>query len=346
MKKLYNFVKKTIHYKCSLGFCLAKINLFNLTNFKKKIILLATPQHENLGDHAIAYSIKKLFNLSKIKYIELTTYQLLNIISVNKSNKFNNNIIVFCGGGNLGPLYPELSNIYFKIITDNPDSRIIFFPSSINFDKYENFVKYFNEFKNLIKKKENIKFFLRDSYSLKTFKETHCYCKLYPDSSLYLSIKTKTNHNNKCLIIFRKDKESQLSLSQKNQVVSLCKTLFSVIKFSDTNYKKNIFVFKRKFILNSYFKYISKFEYIITDKLHAMIFSYITKTKCIAFNNNNNKTRNFYETWFKNCDFIEFANEPNDIKKIIANPNFIIPKYKNINFDNYFASLIKEISLW
>jgi pyruvyl transferase EpsI len=50
--------------------------------------------------------------------------------------------------------------------------------------------------------------------------------------------------------------------------------------------------------LNKIWKAFSASELVVTDRLHGMVFSYITNTPCIVFPNNNHKIKGTYE-WIK-----------------------------------------------
>ena len=72
---------------------------------------------------------------------------------------------------------------------------------------------------------------------------------------------------------------------------------------------------------------ISEYKLCITDRLHGLIFSYITNTPCIAFNNIDNKVEGTAK-WLENVEWIYMAKEKDDIDSI----KLIIDKYLSKNF--------------
>ena len=56
-----------------------------------------------------------------------------------------------------------------------------------------------------------------------------------------------------------------------------------------------------------------------TDRLHGMIFAFITGTPAIVFSNNNHKIEGAYE-WIKDCGYIYFIKngELDDVMSIIS----------------------------
>ena len=65
---------------------------------------------------------------------------------------------------------------------------------------------------------------------------------------------------------------------------------------------------------------IKELKLLVTDRLHGMIFSYITGTPCIVFDNKNHKVSESYNAWVKGCGFIRLMNEKEigEINRIAA----------------------------
>jgi exopolysaccharide biosynthesis predicted pyruvyltransferase EpsI len=77
----------------------------------------------------------------------------------------------------------------------------------------------------------------------------------------------------------------------------------------------------------NFINFISRRELIITDRLHGMIFSIITGTRCIVFGNNYHKVVSSYYSWFKDLEYVTFIDKK-DIKKGLENK---IKQLKNLN---------------
>ena len=103
----------------------------------------------------------------------------------------------------------------------------------------------------------------------------------------------------------------------------------------DNNY--NLFINdlnQCEFEVSKQLKIISEHELVITDRLHGMIFSVITKTSCIAIKNNNYKISSSYE-WFKNLEYIKMIRD-NDLNEFIK----LIQYFKNKNTQNVYDKKI------
>lgn len=82
---------------------------------------------------------------------------------------------------------------------------------------------------------------------------------------------------------------------------------------------------------------------VITDRLHGMIFCYLTNTPCLVFQNNNHKVRETYE-WIKGNKNItlveEFSQEK--IEKFLNQKNFNIGEMLSIaNKYDFISNILK-----
>ncbi|HLS30591.1 MAG TPA: polysaccharide pyruvyl transferase family protein, partial [Flavobacteriaceae bacterium] len=74
---------------------------------------------------------------------------------------------------------------------------------------------------------------------------------------------------------------------------------FDKISHNDTHINKNNLSLKQRTEeLNKIWTAFRSAELVITDRLHGMIFCYITGTPCVVFQNNNHKVRETYD-WIK-----------------------------------------------
>lgn len=103
----------------------------NIKRVQKLIFLIFTPEHANLGDHAIAYAESILLKKARIKYYEITGEKLYELEQYGYLSILNHATILINGGGNLGILWPLIEKMNRAVITQNPDSKIYVFPNSI-----------------------------------------------------------------------------------------------------------------------------------------------------------------------------------------------------------------------
>lgn len=304
---------------------------------KPKIYYLQSPEHKNIGDHAIAYASKKLLkDVYKDKVIlEYTYNDLLNIGDLIEKFITKDDIIFLPGGGNMGDMYLNEEFVRRQIIKKYSDNKIVIFPESITFTNY-------NELelsKNIYNSHNNFTIFARDEKSYKFAKE-HFYNNkviLMPDIVVYLknrldnSLLTKQKRDG-IILIFRNDKEKILD----DNLINTIKNKFSNLTEYDTYYDVDINKESREKYIYKTLNKISSHKLCITDRFHGLIFSYITNTPCVVFDSLDHKIK-YGAKWFENVDWLLYIDDYNNFDKIeqfinkyLSNENFNL---ESINFE-------------
>ena len=310
-----------------------------IENIKKednKIFIFLAADYPNFGDIAITYAQKTFLEncYPKYKIIEIPADKTLSLIKAVKKVINKNDIITLVGGGNMGNIYEYYEDLRRTVIKKFKENVIISFPQTIDFSEDKFGQRSLNKTINTIKKKKNILVFAREEKSYKKMKE--CYgsekVKLAPDIVLYLKqyLHIKTEKMSNIGICFRKDKEENLNYNEyKKQILEKVKDKQNII--FDTVLGNDEFNYIDRYeklfeILNT----IATCDAIYTNRLHAMIFSYLVGTKCYFIDNTNKKLSETYKKWLANVDYIhEYG------------------KYKNekleINLEKEFDDMKKEI---
>lgn len=304
---------------------------------KPKIYYLQSPEHKNIGDHAIAYASKKLLkDVYKDKVIlEYTYNDLLNIGDLIEKFITKDDIIFLPGGGNMGDMYLNEEFVRRQIIKKYSDNKIVIFPESITFTNY-------NELelsKNIYNSHNNFTIFARDEKSYKFAKE-HFYNNkviLMPDIVVYLknrldnSLLTKQKRDG-IILIFRNDKEKILD----DNLINTIKNKFQNLTEYDTYYDVDINKESREKYIYKTLNKISSHKLCITDRFHGLIFSYITNTPCVVFDSLDHKIK-YGAKWFENVDWLLYIDDYNNFDKIeqfinkyLSNENFNL---ESINFE-------------
>lgn len=112
----------------------------------------------------------------------------------------------------------------------------------------------------------------------------------------------------------------------------MLKSNYNCINRTDMKSKINVKGKERKMVIIEKIKQFSKYEIVITDRLHGMIFAAITGTPCIALSNYNYKVKGTYE-WIKDLGYIKFTDDINEIPDLIQE----LKNIKNVKYDNLFA---------
>ena len=312
---------------------------------RKKIVLLEMPTYSNLGDQAIALAETKFFEekfedcfLIEISVTKYTWYKKALKRIINK-----NDLIALVGGGNFGDEYSEIENQRLDIIKSFSNAKIVIFPQTIFYSNTENGKNSLRMMKNAIDNHKNLLLITREQcsydFAISNFSAN---VELYPDIVLFLhnKIDADVSRETKCLLCLRDDVEKKVSIDSEIQnEISNC---FDFVSFTDTICKERFSVEKREFILNKKWREFYSSQLVVTDRLHGMIFSVITNTPCIALPNYNYKIRSFYQTWLKNIELIQFANDEEELRQLIKK-HAIDNNYVDFSFESYFTKLENQI---
>ncbi len=349
MKKIKIILKYFIKEKLrsiKYRFKSEKINLDE--NTKKAFIFLAA-DYGNIGDIAITYAQKEFLKdcLKNYQIIEINLHDTYKYLYFLKKNINKDDILTIIGGGNLTNRYDYFEELRRIVIKNFKNNKIISFPQTIEFTD-----DYFGQIskrrsQKIYSKNRNLIIFAREKKSFENMKETFPKNKvlLCPDIVMYLKEKLniKKEKREKIGICLRDDKEKAINSDiVKEKIIKKCgkeNIAYMSTHTGDENYKQE----KRDKYFKDLLEEISKKEFFVTDRLHGMIFCYLTNTPCLAFDNDNHKVKETYDLWLKDCEFIKLVsnNEINDIDKFIEEIKTI--KINNINLKDKFDNLKKAI---
>ena len=267
----------------------------NKTVEYEKIVLIGTPEHGNLGDQAIANSTELFLKDNNFKYSEIT----LNDYQKCRSNLLSNppRIILLQGGGNMGNNWIVEEKLRWDVILSFPNSKIIVLPQTIYFEDTYNKNSCLETIKLVYSSHSNLTVYARENKSYEMLKSLGIKTKFAPDMVLYNTPVAHTiPKNRKILVLSRKDKEkNQESTTKMTDLLNLIKHFSFDITFYDTVLNERINVRERSNKLESFLSIIKDVDLVITDRLHGMIFSYITSTPAIIFGNYNHKIEGTYD---------------------------------------------------
>lgn len=314
---------------------------------KRKIFIFGSPNHGNLGDHAITNSQIEFIknNFKEYKIIEVTLFEYKKNIAFIKKYINKSDIITINGGGNFGNQYIFDENIRRDVIKNFPNNKILLFPQTIYFTSDKDGKLELEKSKNIYSNHKNLILVAREKTSFKLMKENfkNNTILLTPDIVLYLDKYKKEVNRKGALFCMRSDLESKFSEEEKKELLEILKYNYNYVKITDTVINKNITKEERENILNIKFDEFRKCELIITDRIHGMVFAAITSTPCIALSNYNQKVIGTYE-WIKHLNYIKFANNMDEVKEYINELKEIKEyRYNNSYAINYYNQIIKSI---
>jgi pyruvyl transferase EpsI len=361
MKKR-NQVIELIKKKMPLNVKLKIINLMMTKKFKSKeklffkpspkprIFLMLATDYPNLGDHALTISHKEflLKNFGDYEVVEFFVNETIEAVNSMKEMIKTEDIITLKGGGNIGIEYfrEELMRRY--IINNFPENKIVLFPQTVFFPKTKLGIKEEHETMKVFKKHKNLRIFVRDEKSYNILK-THSVrnVNLVPDIvfSYSTNYQNEYDRNNKnILLCLRNDREkSDERITQKEMEEFLLNMSYEVSE-TDTVVKYDVDKKNRYNELNGKLKQFSDSRLVVTDRLHGMIFCYITGTPCIVLKTYNHKVTGQYE-WIKDSNFIKFASNITEFSTEFKNILKIkVEKSSDKYLEDSFIQIISELS--
>lgn len=289
-------IKRIAHYMCNIR--------------KYQAVMFNSPVYENLGDQAIFLAEEEYCNANGIKVFDCAGADRL--IPLYSKLTPKNCLVLISGGGNMGELWMAEELKIRKIIRKFKKNRIVVFPQTVywNMDTDEG-RKCFEESKACYGSHPDLTVFVREKNSLEFMKANMPEVKtcLVPDMTMIMERQFDKKRQG-VLLCMRSDKEKTLSQEQQKQLAESLRKNYKVYS-TDTCYTRIVAPASRKEIVDRKLERFASAELVITDRLHGMIFAYITHTPCIALDSLSHKIKGCYG-WISDCGYIRVADNVTD----------------------------------
>lgn len=290
----------------------------------KRILIIGTPEHGNLGDHLIAEAELQFFDdhFSDYTIIEITGPHYRLFKDTIAKLIFKTDVIVITGGGFLGTLWMDEEIMVRDIIETYKGNKVVILPSTVYYETSDFGRREFENSIRIYSKHEDLTIFVRDAGSIKTslalVGPAHKNKIIYiPDIALYLNRCIGSYERFGILLCLRDDKEKVLSDIDADLIRKIARDNFMEIKDVSTVIHKRV---KKEIRHNELEKLICQFrksQLVITDRLHGMIMAVITGTPCIALDNFSGKVSGGY-SWIKHLNYIDFVCDVREIEPVIG----------------------------
>lgn len=295
-------------------------------------VLLDLPNHRNIGD--------QLIYIGETDFLQDVTYNCVVKSSFTFENDtFKDEMILLHGGGNFGDLYSTHQNYREKIIHEYPNNKILIFPQSLHFDdedRMQDSLKIYNNHNDLT-------VCARDQF---TYDILIKYCPnnnilLVPDMAFCSSYRINNDkENDKVLYLKRKDGELKNSNNfnfnfpvdeldwptYNDSIIELLHRKFNNLdnRISKTVYRlitrSSVFgVFclrNEEDYANIGVDFLSKYNFVITTRLHGHILSILLGVPSIIIDNSYGKNKRFYFSWLQDEPLSYFANSEEEANEL------------------------------
>ena len=271
----------------------------------RTMLLLMTPEHGNLGDHAIAWAARELLEKAGIACMEFTQAELIDLHHEGALSVMNGFPIAINGGGNIGTLWPEVEQLMEDIVSENPKSPIAILPNTAVFENTPQGQRAMEQACQVFGNHKNIRIYAREERSFEVLKDRFPGVKLIPDLVLSLSWKNAETIRQGCIFCLRSDCEQTLSEKNRQSLRREAEEIFGE-KIQNLDMIAPVSQIPKEQHAEYVKQQMTAFagaELVVTDRLHAMLFCALTGTPCIVLNSRSPKILGCYQ-WIRDLSYI------------------------------------------
>lgn len=307
------------------------------------VFLVMTPEHGNLGDHAIAFAETEMLNTVGISYVEITGNQFWKLKYYNLLSVMNRYPILITGGGNLGTLWMDVEQTQRDIIQANPKSWIGILPNTCFYEDTDWGREELQKSIDIYNWHKHLTIYAREKTSFDFMKPIYKDVRLMPDMVMSLKPELPSKKRHGCLLCLRGDCEKTRTEDQEQKIRRQATLLFgNDVTDTDMIAEGKIPVEWRETALWEKFAEFSRAKLVITDRLHGMVFCAITGTPCVVVDSKSPKVRGCYE-WIKHLDYIRFADDASQIEEEYRRIPNTEHKFDNAHLLHYYDELAKVV---
>ena len=297
-------------------------NLLKLPSEKPRCFVFLAADYGNLGDVAITYAQEKFLKDVYPDYaiIDVPISQTLSAIPQVKREIKPNDIVTVVGGGNMGDMYFDIELLRLMVVRAFRKNKTILFPQTVDYSDSKEAATLKKLAKKAYCSHPNLTMYAREKFSFETMKKTFpgVNVRLTKDIVMTLYEKARTQRENRAVFCLRNDKEKAHNEKLVKEIEDFCKAQNMKIMERDTHIgRNNLSLEEREEELQKIWRDFWESCLVVTDRLHGMIFAYITGTPAIVLPNNNFKIEGCYE-WIKDCGYIWMVNK-NSLSSVLSN---------------------------
>lgn len=312
---------------------------------QKKCFVFLAANYGNLGDVAITYAqelfLKRIFHDFVI--IDVPISDTLSDLKAIKNICTPDDIITIVGGGNMSDLYFDIELLRQMVISKFPKNHIISFPQTLYYTATKSGRFWQNKSAQCYAKHKHLMLMAREKISYQLMSclyPNKVVC--VPDVVMILDETTPVLRRHGITLCLRNDMEKASEISFAAQLKTELQNMGYNVFEKDTHIGRGgLSLEEREMELNGIWSTFKKSEWVITDRLHGMIFCFITKTPCIVLPNNNFKVEQCFE-WIRDCGYVFFLKncDLEQIKDTLSKDvvdNFLsVHQYIVNNFNQFF----------
>ncbi len=278
---------------------------------KKKCLVFLAADYGNLGDVAITFAQERFLarHFPDYEIVDVPIEKTHSVLKALRGVCSARDIVTVVGGGNMSDLYFDIELLRQMVVRAFPDNRVILFPQTMFFSDTAAGHYLRRTAHKTYAGHRHLTMAARERWSFDAMRRTLPRCILVPDIVMTLDEREPAAERKGVTMCLRSDAETLLArdfVEQLRQELEKEHTLTD----RDTHIGRGgLTMPEREQELKKIWAQFRSSQWVITDRLHGMIFAYITGTPAIVFANNNYKIEGAY-SWIKECGYIFFIEEP------------------------------------
>lgn len=311
---------RKLYYTFHLHSFLHQDKAYKTQTENRRVFVFLAADYGNLGDVAITYAQEKLLKEKYPDYeiVDVPISKTLSLLRPIKKMIKPDDIITITGGGNMGEMYGDIELLRLMVIRMFQKNKVVVFPQTIDYSSKSTYL--LRLAKRTYNNHHNLTLLAREEVSYNKMLELFPKAKIQLTPDVVMTLDERHDTSRKGVVFcLRNDKEKS---EQSHRADALRKEAISMgIPFVDYDThidKEHMTLEVRKQELDKIWNIFSSSQLVVTDRLHGMIFAYITGTPAIVFPNSNFKIEKCYE-WIKNCGYIHFCGNDNDTYNMSIN---------------------------
>jgi len=326
--------------------CSSLLHLFRYAAEVRKYqgVLIGSPLHGNLGDHAITLAEFVLFDYLNIRVLDYPWIDYLIPLYAMVTPK--DHMIMINGGGFIGGLWIEEEKKVRRVIKGFKKNKIIVLPQTVYYDlTTDEGRRLFEESRRVFSSHSNLVMFLREKYSY-SFMQDNCpgieIC-LVPDVT-YILDRNLNMERHGGMLCLRNDIEKTLTDNDQSRLKEMIESSYDECSMIDTCLDRRVSVDEREKEVISLMEKFASSKLVVTDRLHGMIFAAITQTPCIVLPSLSHKITGCYE-WINDLGYVILALSVDDVSNLISSLKEVIPRYDKDRIMDLLEPLRRQLTI-
>jgi pyruvyl transferase EpsI len=288
-----------------------------------RLILALAADYANLGDVAITRALIRFAARhlpSHRPYLLCAGHVFHDLRGVARAAD-KDDVVAIVGGGNMGDRYSDLEEARCRVVRAFRRNRVISFPQSFDFSDTPAGRGALARSRSAYASHPRLRLFAREMESLRRMQAAlpNCQVNLAPDTVLSLDLAPSAPRNLSLLVCLRQDVESRLSADHRTAILEGLRSFAPDAVVTDTtvlgprlefpDYERHLDALWAKF---------AHAKCVVTDRLHGLIFSIISRAPCVVIENTNHKIRSTWKTWLSGMPSVRLLSDPEPAAVIAA----------------------------